>query len=1017
MKNNGMFKQKALVSAMAFVASTSVYAQENIEEVLVTGIRASVQASMDVKRQSRGVVDSINTEDIGKFPDNNLAESLQRISGVSISRNNGEGSQVTVRGFGADANMVTLNNRIMPATSLPQNGGGNSTSRAFDMSNIASEGVSAVEVYKTSKANIASGGIGATINIKTARPFDKPGLNLTGGVKLVNDTTNRVGDDITPEVFGLFSWTDDDDRIGFGLNFSHQKRDSGASGAFVSNWNTAAFDGTLPQSPVEASSGAPLAITNAPDIGQLRSIHSDLRYFHADRERERTNAQVVVQFKSTDNVTTTLDYTYSEQDLFESRSELSAWMSDSFKSDVQFDNNPVAAPALYWEERRDNNPRDVGLALQQQNQVNKNEALGLNFEWLVNDQLTLELDFHDASASSLPDADFGNWINIGLGSNVSRGQGVDFTSDFPVLLIDFDDGPGIDPDADRTAYNNNGVLDKSEVGSAVRQIFNDRAETDITQMQLNGSFEFDDSSSIDFGIERRNMTNNSRSSFYQQTLEGGWGVTTPGDVPPELLEPINYASLFDGYSTQSSNQAYFDGVSNNTARPLIQGFSGDAAAIGEVLSDNANLPWQVNPNDGTNRTIEEDVSSVFVQYDRATELAGKPLNILVGARYESTSIRSSAIVVEPQDVVWQSNNDFNIPTPEDGVRTTLSENASYHHFLPNLDLDWEFYDNVKARFSYGKTIARQTYEKLGIGISGLSGPTLPTVIPGSILGGAQRGEAGLRPLESTNMDVSLEWYFGETSYASVGYFKKDVENFPGTSRTTESAFGLLDPTNGPRAQQAIADLAAQGIPLTDTNLFTQVAANQEGVDFNDRSAEQFETDVDVVGQAGDALAQFDVSIPAANIEGSIDGIELAVQHFFGETGFGVMANYTMVDTDTEFDVNGDPTATQFAIAGISDSANLVLMYEKNNIQTRVAYNWRDDFLDAARTNANEPRFTEAYAQLDFNIGYQINDNLSVSFEGLNVAREDARQYNRYASQLRRLEILGPRYQIGARYSF
>src|SRR5688572_12308463 len=128
-----------------------VFAQEQseeLEEVVVTGLRGSLKASMEMKRDAVGVVDSINAEDIGKFPDTNLAESLQRISGVSIDRVNGEGSRITARGFGPGFNLVTLNGRTMPTADVVVVGSGGDgeygtfTSRAFDMSNLASEGVS-----------------------------------------------------------------------------------------------------------------------------------------------------------------------------------------------------------------------------------------------------------------------------------------------------------------------------------------------------------------------------------------------------------------------------------------------------------------------------------------------------------------------------------------------------------------------------------------------------------------------------------------------------------------------------------------------------------------------------------------------------------------------------------------------------------------------------------------------------------------------------------------------------------
>ena len=170
MKNlNKRYNYSKVASAVAFIGlnlSHSAYAfneEYNETEVIeVRGIRGSLASAANIKREASGVVDAITAEDIGKFPDTNLAESLQRITGVSIDRSNNEGNQVSVRGFGPTFNLVTLNNRQMPTSStLLENG----IDRSFNFREIAAESVSGVEVYKTGKAHVASGGIGATINV------------------------------------------------------------------------------------------------------------------------------------------------------------------------------------------------------------------------------------------------------------------------------------------------------------------------------------------------------------------------------------------------------------------------------------------------------------------------------------------------------------------------------------------------------------------------------------------------------------------------------------------------------------------------------------------------------------------------------------------------------------------------------------------------------------------------------------------------------------------------------------
>ena len=177
------------VMAPAFAQTSGPAVADNtvLEEVVVTGIRQSLAASADIKRDSQGVVDAITAEDMGKFPDSNLAESLQRITGVSIDRVGGEGSRVTVRGFGGDFNLVTLNGRQMPTANLEINSA--SAKRSFDFATLSSDSITAVEVYKTGKANLLSGGIGSTINIQTLRPLDKPGLTATIAANGLHDTT------------------------------------------------------------------------------------------------------------------------------------------------------------------------------------------------------------------------------------------------------------------------------------------------------------------------------------------------------------------------------------------------------------------------------------------------------------------------------------------------------------------------------------------------------------------------------------------------------------------------------------------------------------------------------------------------------------------------------------------------------------------------------------------------------------------------------------------------------------
>jgi len=227
--------------------SQSSSGQISGDEIVVTGVRGSLQRARDIKRTSQGVVDAVSAEEIGKFPDTNLAESLQRIPGVSIDRRAGEGSTVTVRGFGPQFNLVTVNGRQLATSQVDLVGtDGNdftrATSRSFDFSNLASEGVSRLEVYKTGRAAIPSGGIGATINIVTQRPLEgsETGLRGSVGAKALYDTS-LDNFKVTPEFSGVVAWSDPEDKFGVSLFGAYQKHKSAAAAAISNDWNITTF--------------------------------------------------------------------------------------------------------------------------------------------------------------------------------------------------------------------------------------------------------------------------------------------------------------------------------------------------------------------------------------------------------------------------------------------------------------------------------------------------------------------------------------------------------------------------------------------------------------------------------------------------------------------------------------------------------------------------------------------------------------------------------------------------------
>ncbi|GHB64020.1 TonB-dependent receptor [Psychrosphaera saromensis] len=1013
MKNNRFTKTQIATSlsiALGAFTAPMVYAADeaadNVEVIEVRGIRGSIIKSTAMKRDASGVVDAISAEDIGKFPDTNLAESMQRITGVSIDRSNGEGSRVTVRGFGPQYNMITLNGRAMASTSLPE-GGGASDSRAFDFQNLSSNAIDSVEIYKTANAAAASGGIGATININTAKPLDNPGFVANIGGKLMMDNTVRDGvrdysDLVTPELSGLLSWTDEEEMFGASFNGSFSQRDSSSTSAGVAQWRNSAFDGTI-DNQIPDGADTPTLLMSAPDIGESYALPSDIAYTLWDRQRERTNAQLTLQYRPIENITATLDYTYSKLEQEQQGTDLSIWM-DSYKSTIAFTEGLNPSPLFYAENRIEQAPRDIAVKQKYRNSVTEDDSIGLNIEWLVNDDLTLKFDYNDSSSESSPMSDYGNAITFGLGANVLAGQGGTFSaSGLPAITIAFDDcDPRIndktDDSIDNGGLNCSNTLDQSDVGSSIYQKSYAVNTNDITQARIDGTWLFDDGQ-IDFGIESREMDNYSVQSDANLAM-GDWGVNNPGELPEGILEAIDFNDSLDDYKTEG----------------WTQGFRGDTIELAEWAAEEYGIDLSRNPNTNVRRRIQEDITAAYVKASYAGEVAEMSYNVFVGLRYESTDSSSISYVAKPTAVIWKSNNDFEVVQGDAEAAELVTTTNSYEHFLPNIDFDINLTNDVKARASYSQTIARPQYGQLSNATIINAGPSTPTALGGTN-GAASTGNPNLVPIESSNIDLSVEWYFQDTSYVSVGYFRKDVDKFIGNGPLVNDYYDLTDATGGPRVEQAIADLATAGIALNDTTLFSQVAATQlgEALYANGHTDNYYESAVDVIANSDDPLMTFLSQSPVNNKTAVIDGWELATQHFFGDTGFGVQANYTLVDGDIEFDLTS--TAEQFALLGLSDTANIVGLYEKDGFSARIAYNWRDEFLNNAAIYENEPEFTEAYSQIDFSIGYQINEQLSMTFAGINITGEDPRRHGRTENQLTYAEEWSSRYELGVSYNF
>ena len=966
------FRMNPLASGIALAmgasAATPAMAQTGdeemiLEEVMVTGVRQSFLESAGIKRDSDGVVDAIVAEDIGKFPDTNLAESLQRITGVSIDRSGagaqvgaeGEGQRVTVRGIGADFNLVLLNGRSMPASSLFPTGTTNG--RSFDFSNLASESVRAVEVYKTSMADIPTGGLGATINVITAKPLEIGERQMSFGAKAVHDESDQDSA-WTPEISGIYSDVFADGTFGVTISAIYQEREFGYNQAGV-------FNDWVPSNFLDPGwQGLPPDSTNPPAEGEPFWLPQSVGYAVNDVDRERLNGQLVLQWRPVDSLTLTLDYTYAETELQQRGNDLSFWFIQNASGSGVFTDAPVS-PLQYSEIA---GGRDWSTGTSNAGWKTELDSIGFNADWSVSDQLGFAVDYHTSQSTSSAASPFGVNSAMGIPAFYDIEVAANFSADLPTLSTPTISG--LNP------------ADHQFSGAAFRNTLSDM---EIEQLDLSGYFDINDRQSLDFGI-LLSETNN-RTAFGENQYADWGGVGTPEDVPDDLFTvtclPCNFSNI-----SGAGNAGFFPEM-----------FMYDFPTMAALREQISGSPSRAPDNFTSDLRTKEETTAAYLQWLLNFDMGNMNSNLRLGLRYEKTDVSSSSLTPVPLWIDWVAANEYFITYSDEQDFTT--QQGDYDNWLPNIDWSVSVRDDLIVRASYSQTIGRQAWDDIQ------GGQTLDALVR-QVAGTGSTGDPSLVPLESKNYDLSFEWYYGEGSYASVGYFRKDVENYVAIATRASTPFNLPHPGNGLWFNECAA--ATGGDLVLVRECIFDTYGDSEFVDV------EAGTIRGVPGQ--DPAATFNLSTPIAQRDVEIDGWEFAFQHIFGDSGFGFSANYTKVDSDIGYDNNS--TEDQFAILGLSDSANLVGFYDKNGWIARLAWNWRDEFL--ANTGLGgigqpNPTYTEEYQQLDGIVSYEFENGVTLFAEAFNLTDEYSRAVGRNPNMARFVTQTGRRYGLGVRWTY
>ncbi|RDY68612.1 TonB-dependent receptor [Lysobacter soli] len=695
-----------------------------LDAVTVTGFRGALEKALDKKRSEIGVVDAIVAEDIADFPDLNLAESLQRIPGVSISRDAGEGRNISVRGLDSQFTRVRINGmEALTTTGGTDSSGGANRGRGFDFNVFASELFNSITVRKTSSADIEEGALGATVDLQTARPFDYDGFTFVTGAQL---GYNDLASDLDPRATMLVSNTWADNKFGALLSVAYTKRRLLEEGHSTVRWDNGTSSGGFAGTPAAESASV---------------FHPRIpRYGVMEHEQERLGVTASLQFDPTDKTSLGLDLMYADLD---------ATRTENFLNGLSFSRGACAAGtagAACRAAGASGKPETVVLEsvvdergnlvygrfnnvdVRSEARYDELETKFTQFNFYADHELTddFKLHFEGGRAKS----EFENPIQTTI--TLDRTNAQNYTWDYrnndrlPVITNGFDVN-----DPAQWAFIN-GV---SEI-----RLRPQYADNTIDNVSLGMSWALTDSFTLKGGGQFKEYTFESReerraSELVVPALPAG---TTLADFTRTIqLEDIR--NVGDGRWLIPDIDAF------NRAFDLYsdEGIFAVSDTVSSVL--------------GNNRTVTERDQGFWLQGDFNTQIGSLPLSGNIGLRQVTTRQSSTG---------WST-------VGGQPVLTTVER--SYEDTLPSMNLVADVTPDFLIRFAAAKVMARPGLGNLTPGVTvNVSGGN--RVVNG--------GNPLLDPFRAKTADLSFEWYFAEESLLALGLFYKDIDSFVQTSRET-----------------------------------------------------------------------------------------------------------------------------------------------------------------------------------------------------------------------------------------
>lgn len=966
-----------LTGSVLALAISSAYAQEakpKTDEqpalVVITGLRASLESALNKKRDDNAIVDVIKSEDMGKFPDTNLAESLQRIPGVVIDRDAGEGRSITVRGLGQDFTRVRINGiEGLATTGGTDSSGGANRSRGFDFNVFPSELFNSLTVRKSASADVDEGSLGATVDLQTMRPFDLRGFNATVMAKgRYNDLSQKTD----PRVGFLISNTNADNTFGVLLSGAFSKRRVYEEGFSTVRWDNGLSSGgwcsPMGMTPLNPTTTATTCGPAAQGVARLPNTPENIaaydlarsannfvprlpRYGRLTHDQDRLGLTASLQYKPQRGTVFSLDLLYSKLD---------ATRQEDFLEAISFSRSASQGGKPQTSVVKTEYAPNGALLYGMYNGVDIRTESRFDQLSTTFTQPTLSLD-HQFSQTLRMSAKLGRATSkfanpvqttTTLDAINVNGYALDFRANdrMPTITYPFDvtsaTGPmtlvsvpqvtsGTQPSTvpntttseirirPQGANNRNDVAHLDFAWDAIEDKLTLRAGVDLKK------YTFD-------SYESRRINQNDTifapaagttiASLTTQLTGFGRGQNLPSGTPTSWLIPdLNaIAKAYDIYC--------------NCLKSGPAGGPGDFT-LSSITNGNAR---------GNNRAVTENDKSAFVMGDFTNNIAGFPVRGNFGVRYVQTEQLATG---------YQAN----------GGGTAVTVRNSYNDVLPSLNIALNLSKDFIARFAAAKVMARPQLGNLN------PGGTISTTGTLSVTS----GNPLLEPFRADTFDSNFEWYFGKNAFLGLGLFQKNINTYIQSIRTN--------------------------VAFKDTGLpMSLLPTNFTGEEV------------------------FQVTAPINTKGGKLRGFELNYQQPFTflpawGKNFGTLLNYTYVNSKIEYVVSPTSamTITDDLLNLSPKSWNATLYYDDGAFSARMSASKRSAFLTRVPgQNNNDVEGKNSTLNVDMSVTYKINNQWEVSFEGSNLTNQTNDQFiSRARNSAVVNNVTGREFLLGARYKF